>query len=168
MKPFVLDVRCIPHASGEPFATIMAAVNGLGPDQPLLLTAPFKPEPLLKLLHGKGFDSQVTSDVDGIWQVLFTPSGLAEPHIVPSNPLTWPRPARLEDLCDAIPGRVTDAVLALLKGLKAREVLFALLKDEPTDLPFRLLDDGHLCFGRWQEGTYRVMVLVAGAEGHDD
>lgn len=58
----------------------------------------------------------------------------------------------------------TDAVLAALEGLLPKQVLFALLREDPSDLPFRLLDDHHLCFGRWQDGTYRVMVLARGAE----
>ena len=164
MKPKTLDIRSISPAKGEPFASIMAAVDALGPGESLLLTAPFKPEPLLRLLDSKGFDHEANSDDDGTWHVLFTPRPQPEATIEASNPLTWPKPTMLVDL-SAVPLRsAADAVLDALDGLSPKQVLFALLREEPTELPFRLLDDGHLCFGRWQEGTYRVMVLVRGAE----
>ena len=163
MKPNILDVRGIPHAKGEPFTSIMAAVDALCPGEPLLLIAPFKPEPLLRLLDGKGFDHDASCDDDGIWHVLFTPRSQPAAAIDASNPLTWPKPSVLIDLSVAPLGKATDAVLEALAGLLPEQVLFALLREEPVELPFRLLDDGHLCFGRWQEGTYRVMVLVRGA-----
>lgn len=164
MKPNTLDIRSIPPAKGEPFASVMAAIDALHPGESLLLTAPFKPEPLLRLLDSKGFDHQANCDDDGTWHVLFTRRSQPEATIDASNPLTWPKPAVLVDL-SAVPLRsATDAVLDALAGLLPKQVLFALLHEEPAELPFRLLDDGHLCFGRWQEGTYRLMVLVQGAE----
>jgi uncharacterized protein (DUF2249 family) len=164
MEPKSLDIRDIPRAKGEPFASIMATVDALRPGEPLLLTAPFKPEPLLRLLDSKGFDYRSSFDGDGNWRVLFTRRPQPEPTIDASNPLTWPRPATLVDLTTLPLGSATDAVLAALEGLLPKQLLFALLREDPRDLPFRLLDDHHLCFGRWQDGTYRVMVLVRGTE----
>lgn len=164
MKPVTLDIRGIPHAKGEPFASIMATVGALRPGEALLLIAPFKPEPLLRLLDSKGFDHQASCHDDSTWHVLFTPRSGADAATDASNPLTWPRPSLLVDLTTAPPGKATDAVLEALQSLLPQQVLFALLREEPAELPFRLLDEGHLCFGRWQEGTYRVMVLVRGAE----
>lgn len=164
MRPRILDIRTIAPARGEPFATIMAAVEVLQPQQSLLLLAPFKPEPLLRLLDSKGFDHRVSSDQDGTWQVLFTRRSEPALAVDASNPLTWPKPSMLVDLAAVPVGSTTDAVLEALVGLLPGQVLFTLLCEEPSDLPFRLLDDGHLCFGRWQEGTYRLMVLVRGAD----
>jgi uncharacterized protein (DUF2249 family) len=164
MEPKTLDIRDIPQAKGEPFTSIMAAVDALRPGEPLLLTAPFKPEPLLRLLDSKGFDHRTSFDGEGNWHVLFTRRPQLEPTIDASNPLTWPRPTTLVDLTTLPLKSATDAVLGALEGLLPKQVLFALLRENPTDLPFRLLDDDHLCFGRWQDGTYRVMVLARGAE----
>jgi len=159
MNPVTLDIRDIPHAKGEPFASIMAAVNSLSPGQPLLLVAPFRPEPLLRLLDSRGFDSEATSSPDGIWRVLFTPRSQPEPGADPSDPLTWPRPTALLDLSNTASGDTADAVLEALGKLGAGQVLFALLYGEPADLRSRLFELGHAHFGRWQEGTYRIMVL---------
>jgi uncharacterized protein (DUF2249 family) len=162
LEPKILDVRDISRAKGEPFASIMAAVDALRPGEPLLLTAPFKPEPLLRLLDSKGFDHRASSGEDGNWQVLFTRRPQPDASVDARNPLTWPKPAVLVDLSATPTRSATDAVLEALDGMLDKQVLFALLREEPTDLPFRLLDDNHLCFGRWQDGTYRVLVLVRG------
>jgi uncharacterized protein (DUF2249 family) len=163
LEPKILDVRDISRAKGEPFASIMAAADALRPGEPLLLTAPFKPEPLLRLLDSKGFDHRVSSGEDGNWQVLFTRRSQPDTSVDPMNPLTWPKPAILVDLSATPTRSASDAVLEALEGMLPKQVLFCLLREEPSDLPFRLLDDDHLCFGRWQDGTYRVLVLVRGA-----
>lgn len=163
MTPLTLDIRDIPHAKGEPFTSIMAAVNALSPGQGLLLIAPFKPEPLLQLLDSRGFDNDATSSPDGVWQVLFRPRLLSEPDTDASNPLTWPKPTILVDLGSTPSADTAEAVLETLAEMETGQVLFALLSGEPTDLRYRLFDEGHACFGRWQEGTYRVMVLRGGA-----
>jgi uncharacterized protein (DUF2249 family) len=165
VKPHRIDIRTIRHANGEPFNSIMAVVGSLLPEQRLHLIAPFRPEPLLKLLGGKGFDNETTCDSDGLWHVLFTPRPRTKTIIEPSDPLTWPTATVLVDLLETAAGKTTDVVLGRLQDLRRHEVMFALLAEEPSDLPFRLLDEGHLCFGRWAEETYRLMVLVSGAVG---
>lgn len=159
MTPHTLDIRDISHAKGEPFTSIMAAINALGPGQALLLIAPFKPEPLLHLLDSRGFDNEATSSPDGIWQVLFRPRPLAEPETDAADPLTWPKPTVLVDLSSSRAEDTADAVLAALADMEMGRVLFAVLVGEPADLRDRLFNAGHSCFGRWQESTYRIMVL---------
>lgn len=159
MTAQTLDIRNIPPAKGEPFTSIMAAVNALPTGESLLLIAPFKPEPLLRLLESRGFDNVVTHLPDGTWQVLFSPKPLAQPDANPADPLTWPKPAALIDLSGTPSDDNARTVLAAVEDLAPRQVLFALLPGEPTDLRSRLFEGGHASFGRWQEGTYRIMVL---------
>ena len=163
MTPRTLDIRDIPQARGEPFTSIMAAIDALAPRQSLLLIAPFKPEPLLRLLDGRGFDNAAISLPDGTWQVLFTPRQESEPAVDPADPLTWPKPAALLDLSGTAPDEAAGAVLTALDGLTPGQVLFALLSSEPADLVGRLIEQGHACFGRWQDESYRIMVLSGGA-----
>lgn len=157
MTPVSLDIRNIPHAKGEPFTSIMTAVSALPAGESLLLIAPFKPEPLMRLLDSRGFDNTVTTLPDGTWQVVFSPR--AEPEADPGNPLTWPNPKTLVDLSSITLEDSRDAVLAALEELAPQQVLFALLPGEPPDLSARLREGGHSCFGRWQEGSYSIMVL---------
>lgn len=68
-----LDVRPILQAGGEPFQQIMAFVNGLVPGELFELLATFRPDPLINVLDGRGY--QATSDEwdDGSWLVTFRP-----------------------------------------------------------------------------------------------
>lgn len=50
-----LDVRPDILRGEEPFARIMGAVHALGPDQVLVLRAPFEPIPLYNVLGKRGF-----------------------------------------------------------------------------------------------------------------
>ena len=58
-SPFLLDVRPVLKAGGEPFADIMAAVAQLQPGQTLRLLATFKPVPLFTVMGGSGFAHDV-------------------------------------------------------------------------------------------------------------
>lgn len=62
----VIDVREI---EGEPFEDIMTALDELGEDERLRLTAEFEPVPLYGVLEGKGFAHE-TSQVDDVYHVL--------------------------------------------------------------------------------------------------
>jgi uncharacterized protein (DUF2249 family) len=55
MTLVTLDVRPILAAGGEPFETIMAAINDLPDGDALELTAPFDPVPLYAVLGAQGF-----------------------------------------------------------------------------------------------------------------
>lgn len=70
-----LDVRPILRAGGEPFEEIMVFVNGLDAGEPFELVATFRPDPLLHLLGGRGYDAKTEEWEDGSWLVSFTPKG---------------------------------------------------------------------------------------------
>ena len=74
MEPQVLDVRPALAAGEEPFETIMAAVAGLGPGQPLVIVAPFEPVPLEGVLGSQGFTWEAEHLDSGDWRVTFRPA----------------------------------------------------------------------------------------------
>ena len=74
-----VDVRPILRAGGEPFSTIMAALEKLEPGQGLRLFAPFKPIPLFGVMADKGFAHTATELDAGEWEVLFTSVASAPP-----------------------------------------------------------------------------------------
>lgn len=61
-----LDVRTI---EGEPFGTIMEALDALGEDETLLLVNGFEPEPLYAVLGNRGFDYEAERVAEGEWHV---------------------------------------------------------------------------------------------------
>jgi uncharacterized protein (DUF2249 family) len=66
-----LDVREDIRAGREPFARIMAAVDGLPPDSVLVLRAPFEPVPLYRALSRRGFAHWAERHAAGDWSVWF-------------------------------------------------------------------------------------------------
>ena len=72
MKTVTVDVRPDIQEGREPFSRIMNAVDALGPNDSLLLIAPFQPVPLFRVMSGKGFTSQASPTETGDWEVLFT------------------------------------------------------------------------------------------------
>jgi uncharacterized protein (DUF2249 family) len=71
-KKIELDVRPILLAKQEPFKVIMEAVDELtNKEDTLVLHATFNPEPLLKVLKGKGFTNSVEKIEEDHWIVTF-------------------------------------------------------------------------------------------------
>jgi uncharacterized protein (DUF2249 family) len=66
-----LDVREDIRRGQEPFARIMATVKALGPDQALVLRAPFEPAPLLAALGKRGFAHWSEQGAPDDWTVWF-------------------------------------------------------------------------------------------------
>ncbi|GGC74481.1 hypothetical protein GCM10007216_01390 [Thalassobacillus devorans] len=66
-----LDVREDLKLKNDPFHKIMNAVKGLKEGESLLLHAPFKPIPLLKVMAKKGYDHQLEQIDPKHWQVTF-------------------------------------------------------------------------------------------------
>ncbi len=66
-----LDVRDDIRQGREPFARIMAAVKALGPDQVLVLRAPFEPVPLYNALGKRGFAHWTERPAPDDWSVWF-------------------------------------------------------------------------------------------------
>lgn len=75
-----LDVREDIRRGQEPFAKIMATVKALGPEQALVLRAPFEPVPLLAALGKRGFAHWSEQSAPDDWTVWFyrEPSAAAE------------------------------------------------------------------------------------------
>jgi len=66
-----VDVRDDIRAGREPFARIMAAVKALGPDEALVLRAPFEPHPLYAVLGAQGFARWTERLAADDWRVWF-------------------------------------------------------------------------------------------------
>jgi uncharacterized protein (DUF2249 family) len=66
-----LDVREDIRGGREPFARIMQAVDGLGPDGVLVLEAPFEPVPLYRVLSRRGYEHFVEQRAVDDWTVWF-------------------------------------------------------------------------------------------------
>lgn len=64
-----LDVRDDIAAGREPFPRIISAVRELGPEEVLLLIAPFEPVPLYAVLGEQGFQHEAQAQTDGSWRV---------------------------------------------------------------------------------------------------
>ncbi len=66
-----LDVREDIRRGQDPFARIMAAVKALGPEQVLVLRAPFEPVPLFAVLGKRGFSHFSLHSAPDDWTVWF-------------------------------------------------------------------------------------------------
>jgi uncharacterized protein (DUF2249 family) len=167
MTEFIdVDVRPILRAGGEPFSTIMVALDRLEPGQGLRLYVPFKPIPLFDVMADKGFAHHAAELEDGEWEVLFTPavamSQAAEPLIVASGTSDWPEPAVHLDNRDLDPPEPMVRILAATEQLAPGQTLCALLSREPVFLFRELIKRGH----QWRGGftpegdTYQLTVRV--------
>ena len=67
-----LDVRPLLANGEEPFDRIMQAVGQLGPDEDLVIVAPFEPVPLEGVLGSQGFAFDAVEIGAGDWRVTFT------------------------------------------------------------------------------------------------
>jgi hypothetical protein len=65
------DVRELIRSGVEPFPEIWKRVNALGPDEGLIVVAPFLPSPLVEKLTSEGFTSKVERGQGADWLVYF-------------------------------------------------------------------------------------------------
>jgi hypothetical protein len=65
------DVRGLLKQGVEPFLEIFARAQELGPEDGLLVVAPFLPSPLVERLSGEGFASKVERGQGSDWLVYF-------------------------------------------------------------------------------------------------
>lgn len=162
MNDLELDVRPVLRDGGEPFGAIMGAVASLAPGQRLRLFAPFKPEPLFKVMASKGFGFDATPLEGGDWQVIFTPEASALPsgEARPEDPDSWAEPSHYLDLAELDPPEPMVRILAQLETMAEGEVAFALLSREPVFLFPELTARGHAWAGDFDEtgNAYRLMV----------
>lgn len=166
--PKVLDVRPMLRSGGEPFQAIMQAVQDLRPGQGLKLLATFRPQPLFRVMEGRGFDHEAREIEGGDWEVLFTPQPEAVPVAVSvdaDRPETWPDPSEHLDLTDLDPPEPMVRILAAAEALEPGNVLFAVLSREPLFLFPELTKRGHQWAGNFDEAgsTYRILVRVGEA-----
>ena len=161
---FDVDVRPILRAGGEPFSTIMAALQQLAPGQGLRLFAPFKPLPLFDVMAGKGFAHEEDELGDGEWEVRFTPVGSSQPveEAAPAQGDAWPAPTVDLDVRDLDPPEPMVRILAATEQLAPGQTLSALLGREPVFLFRELTKRGH----QWRGGfspdgeTYQLTIRV--------
>lgn len=66
-----LDLRPMLSAGGEPIIDILNAVQDLRPGYDLVVTTPFHPEPLRRLLDYRGFRSMAERLAEDHWRVRF-------------------------------------------------------------------------------------------------
>ncbi|MFB9947937.1 DUF2249 domain-containing protein [Rhizobium puerariae] len=159
-----LDVRPILQNGGEPFEEIMRAVSALQPGQGLRLLAPFKPQPLFRVMDSKGFDHEIVELDNGGFEVRFTPR-LEEKVTVSDNavsPELWKEPSVELDLSDLDPPEPMQRILAEAEALSQGEVIFAVLAREPVFLFPELTRRGHQWVGNFDRSgsTYRIMIRI--------
>ncbi len=65
------DVRPLLKRGEEPLPVILKRVRALGPDEGVIIIAPFLPSPLIELLGSQGFQSKVERGEAGSWIVYF-------------------------------------------------------------------------------------------------
>jgi len=157
-----VDVRPILRAGGEPFSTIMAAVESAKPGQGIRLYAPFKPVPLFDVIAGKGFAHSATEIGGGDWQVLFTPTGTpAEAPAPQARPsIQWPESKIRLDTRQLDPPEPMTKILAAAETLGPGETLTAFLSREPMFLFPQLEKRGYNWLGGFlPDGvTYELTV----------
>jgi len=157
-----VDVRPILRAGGEPFSTIMAAVENAKPGQGIRLYAPFKPVPLFDVMAGKGFAHSATEIGGGDWQVLFTPTGTpAEAPASQARPsIQWPESKIRLDTRQLDPPEPMTKILAAAETLGPGETLTAFLSREPMFLFPQLEKRGYNWLGGFlPDGvTYELTV----------
>ena len=66
--------RPIFESGHEPLEVILAAVNGAGPDDLILVEAPFCPTPLRRLLATRGYESCAEELASSHWRCTFRPA----------------------------------------------------------------------------------------------
>lgn len=170
MEPHVLDVRPILASGGQPMQAILSALNQLAAGQALRLIAPFRPEPLFKVMEKKGYAAHPVDQPNGDCEVLFTPldapdAGDAEGAPSAPSPLSWPDPERHLDLTDLDPPEPMARILGELEDMTEGSVLFSLLTREPVFLYSELTRRGHTWVGNFDSSgeTYRILIRRGGS-----
>lgn len=161
-----LDVRPLLASGQEPFATIMAAVDQLGPEQSLILIAPFKPVPLLNVMLRKGFKSQTELVSDGSWQVTFMPQPRRDLRVSPmaDEIAIWPDPIKLVDLTKHDTATASAAIEDIVESLGCGEVGYMLLADPPGDWLDGFTRAGHQWAWSYDDKVEGFGLMIRAAE----
>ena len=120
----VLDVRDDIQRGREPFSKIMQAVASLGPEQDLVLIAPFEPKPLYKVLEQQGLHHRTETTPDGDFKVLFSREMAEEVSGGVRAPVKeCDSPGTAHPACDGIPVLDVDA-----RGLEPPQPMVKILE----------------------------------------
>jgi AcrR family transcriptional regulator len=130
-----LDVRPLLAAGSDPLERILEALEGIGADGLLKLTAPFRPAPLLVLLKGRGFRCKVREVEPALFEVEIQPPGACEIEDLRDLPAPEPLERVLEATAQLAPGaaflaRVPRYPRLLLPRLEERGIEWA-VHEEP-------------------------------------
>ncbi len=127
-KTVLVDVRQDLRNGREPFSKIMNAAAALGPDQQLLLLAPFEPVPVVEILARQGFRHTAHLCESGDWEVRFVREDgcVALDEAVPGAPqrssgIAAPRPTEIVE----VDARGLEPPLPMIKLLEALATLAA-------------------------------------------
>lgn len=155
-----LDVRPLLAAGGEPFAVIMAAVDGLKAGEGMKLIAPFNPVPLYTVMERKGFEGSAIERDDNAFEISFIRKRTEIMVSAGAGIVTWPDPVMELDLTALDPPEPMVRILAELEEMDVGEVLFAVLAREPVFLFPELTKRGHEWVGNYDKsGTaFRIMI----------
>ncbi len=160
-EPLFLDVRPLIAAGGHPLDAINAEIGRLTVGQSFRLLAPFRPEPLFRMLSERGFDAHPVDQPNGDCEVLFTPRD-ALPEIGDSipSPLVWPDPLHHFDLTELDDVSSARRTLQALDGMPEGAVLFVLFAREPEFLYSDLTRRNHRWVGNFDSSgeIYRMLI----------
>src|SRR5690606_23812137 len=106
--PVELDVRDELRAGREPFSLIMAAVDGLAPDEVLHLRATFEPVPLFHVLGRRGYEHHSVAHAPDDWSIWF---------YQPTDPVPGPSPLRPDPVPTPAPAAGSEIILDV-RGLE--------------------------------------------------
>ena len=125
-----LDVRPLLDKGSDPLEQILEALDGIGSDGLLKLTAPFRPAPLLVLLAGRDFRFSVREAEPGVFEVEIQPPGAPEIEDLRDLPAPEPLERVLEATAQLEPGaaflsRVPRYPRLLLPHLEERRIEWA-------------------------------------------
>jgi uncharacterized protein (DUF2249 family) len=126
--PFIaaLDVRPLLEQGRDPLDAILATLERLPEQGILLLTAPFRPKPLLALLGGRGYRLAAREEAPDTWRVEVQPAG--SPEIADWRELEAPEPM--------------ERVLAATASFTPGDALLARVPRHPRPLLPRLKERG--------------------------
>jgi len=147
-----IDVRPLLAKGIDPLQTVLESAAAVPADGVLRLAAPFDPQPLRRILAGKGFSSLARRQGDGHWQITFRRDGAGVLDGDQSPPQeSCPGTGQTEidgegnhylDLRGQTPPQPLLAVLRLCSGLDETAVVVIRLDRDPIYLYPELAEIG--------------------------
>ncbi len=155
-----VDVREDVRRKQEPFAKIMAAVKTLGPDDVLVLRAPFEPIPLYAVLGKRGFAHWTERRAADDWSVWFyrRASETGDPN-PPENAGAAEGRARVLDVRGLEPPQPMVRVLEVLERLEPGQQIEVLHERRPMFL-YPQLDERGFSHETEEAGPGLVRIII--------